>query len=147
MAFWGAACYNEPPEQGVVFFQGRSSSGWISSGMSKNVWVSRQFGKYHVGMWLPIKRLLGLGFLVYLGFAFAGLISVSNKIDNDKEFYAQKPVVMVNKWTCTEDRERMPEGLKRMGMEQCWSTERNARGDYRYEAVGATSIVKARIKD
>lgn len=110
--------------------------------MSKNVWVSRRVGKYRVGMWLPIKNLLGLGFLVWLGLAFYGLIFGSNRVEDDKEFYAQKPVVTTNKWTCSEDRDQIPPGLRHFGR-QCWSTERNARGDYRYAATDGTYIVKA----
>lgn len=111
----------------------------------KDVYVSRSVGRYRVGMWLPLKNLLGLGFLAWLGLAIFGLFSVQSRIDNDKEFESFKPVTVVAKWTCTEDREKMPEGLKRYGQRMCWSTERNGRGDIRYSAVGETpSIIKAK---
>lgn len=110
--------------------------------MPKHVYVSRRVGKYRVGGWVPLK-LLAFGFFIYLAFALFGGILVSNSIEDDKEFFAQRPVVTVAKWTCSENRDQMPEGLKRYSR-LCWSTERNARGDLRYSAVEGTSIVKAK---
>ncbi|SCB30312.1 hypothetical protein GA0061099_1004446 [Bradyrhizobium yuanmingense] len=109
----------------------------------KDVYVSRKVGKYRVGMWLPLKNLIGLGFLIFLGLAFYGIFLGQNRAASNKEFESFPPLVDIAPYTCTEDRDRMPDGLKSYSR-RCWSSQRNARGDIRYRAVGDDVIIKAK---